>query len=687
MGRRGISKPLAILAIVVIALGGIGVYLLIYRKTPLPTPPSTPTPTIQPNKEKRIIEKIPHIYNKPKNWNGKSIIFVHGLGGNKRTWAEDMAAFEKLGYSTFSFDLPFHGERGRFPGAEQLPTLIRKGSDEISVIAEFLRNEGATEVYLISRSLGSIVSGVALGKGAKIDKAVLLLPSADLQYVFKYGSIGEKPSWLNDRKTLSEIDPLYFLPNYTGRIHFHCSKKDDVLTPEAGVFAYNSAISAKERKIFWHDLPHLMPLSEYFEDAKEFFESKEVRQTISELIERASIPPHGGNGVCDKGESWETSPFDCKKKVVLIAFQLHIEEVVEGKYYDSDRALFEKYADILDRLAAVFEKHGAKISIQTEKNFAIADVKFGRYILKELKERGHGIGVQSHMGHHIKELHLNTDEEKLRYTQEVKEAVARAIGCEPTNIGGGFEMENVNLLGSVEGGLGFTSMTAVEKPYNMRTKKSPKWLHPWILPPTQMIDLRDPSWLVHDTSGSIVYIPGWYMNEEGFEIDCRKDENCFELATQSLYKALEDADSRFINVWWFSSHLYQSGGSESETEKVLNAYEKWLTEVVDPLVKEGKVKWMTFDEIAEIYLKWEKERCKYASSLAQKSMNSTSNIHAKSEPSRNVLEIFLVLAGLILSLQQTSLYWWPWGEVSPIICLKELKRLMIKDSRCLQSFR
>ncbi|RLG46556.1 MAG: hypothetical protein DRN90_06330 [Thermoproteota archaeon] len=636
MRRRSMTRTSASLAVILLLVILAGVAYLPWKKplkpTPKPTPTLTPRPRTSPSPKpgpsktpgSSKVEEIPHICHKPKNWNGKAIIFVHGLGGNKEVWVDDMKAFEELGYSTFSFDLPFHGERGRFQGAEQLPDLIRQGSEEIVSIAGYLREEGASEVYLISRSLGSIVSAVALGKEAKIDKAVLLLASADLQYVFKYGSIEEEPSWIDDVETLREIDPLYFLPNYTGRIHFHLGKRDSLLTPEAGVFAYNAAILSRERKIIWHDRSHSMPLSEYFDDTKEFFESEEFEQKVSELVKGALIPSTGGDGVCGKGESWENSPFDCKKKVLLIAFQLHIEEVVEGKPYDSDRAFFEEYAGTLERLASLFEKHGAKISIQTEKNFAIADVKFGRYILKELKERGHGVGVQSHMGHHITELHLNTDEKKLLYTLEVKEAVSRAIGCEPTNIGGGFEMENVNLLGVVEGGLGFTSMTAVEKPYNARTKKAPKWLHPWILPSTQMMDLSDPSWLAHDPGGSIVYIPGWYANEVGFEIDCRKDENCFELATQSLYRALEDADCRFINVWWFSSHLYQTGRKEEEVERVLDAYDKWLTEVVDPLVKQGKVKWMNFDEIAEFYLKWEKERYLFTSTLTHKSVDEES---------------------------------------------------------------
>lgn len=647
--RHGIIKILVVLLIVVILIG-LG-FFLSYKRIPKPSPSPKPSPypkpTIKPSEGEELLDKIPHIYNKPKNWNGKTIIFVHGLGRSKDAWTEDMKSFEDLGYATFAFDLPFHGERGTFSGAEQLPTLIKEGSDEIVIIADFLRMDGASEVYLISRSLGSIVSAVALGKGAEIEKTVLLLPSANLRYVFKFGSVEEKPSWLDDNEVLSEIDPLYFLPNYTGRIQFHIGKKDKLLTPEAGVFAYNAAILAKERKLIWHDLSHSMPLSEYFEHAKEFFERDKVVMRASELVKGASIPSTGGNGVCDGGESWETSPFDCKEKVVLIAFQLHIEEVVERKPYDSDKALFEKYANILDRLAAVFESHGAKISIQTEKNFAIADVKFGRYILKELAERGHGIGVQSHLGHHMKRLNLDTDEERLSYTREVKEAVARAIGREPTNIGGGFEMDNINLLGNVDGGLGFISMTAVEKPYYMQTNRQPAWLHPWILPPVQMIDLSDPSWLSHNIEGNIVYIPGWYMSEGLFEIDYRKNKNCFDLATQSLYKALEDADPRFINVWWASAHLYQCGRTEEEVEEILSAYDRWLSEVVDPLVKEGKVRWMTFDEIAEFYLKWEKERFMFISALAQKSAEKSNDVLAKTNSWMRVqgLSMYLELHG------------------------------------------
>ncbi len=620
---------LALLLLILLAVGLVFLILIEYRHqertstssavtslTSGSTGTTSGTQTRSGRGMTEIIRRIPHIYHKPSGWNGRCIIFVHGLGGSKERWLKDMEAFEREGFCTFAFDLPMHGERGSLKDPRKIALVIKRGSDEVVFISQFLRQEGAEEVYLVARSLGSIVSGVALGKGATVDKAELLLAAANLSYVKEHGRV-ERTFLPQDEGVLRQIDPLYFLPKYGGAVHFHCGKRDDLLTPEACEFAYEAATSAKERKIFWHDTGHEMPLEEYFEEALSFFSSSGGHRVgSSSLLDTVEIPDTCGNGVCDASESWESCPFDCRREVLLIGFQLHIEEVVKVKadgvrrlYYDQDERIFNMYADALDALARKFEEHGAKLSIQPEKNFAWGDVKFGRYILRELRRRGHGIGVQSHLGHHMEELGLNTDEARLQYNREVKEAVAEAIGEEPTNLGAGFDLENVNLLGVCDGCLGFTSMTSVEKPYYRATHQPPRWLHPWILPPVSMLDLSSGEWRRHDPSGSIVYLPGWYLSEE-FEVDCRRNARCFDAATKSLRKALSDMDADHINVWWASSHLYQTGTGE-ELERVLQAYERWFTQVVDPLVRQGKVIWVTFDEMTQLYLKWEKARQRY----------------------------------------------------------------------------
>jgi len=551
---------------------------------------------------------FPYIYEKPENWNGKCIIFVHGMGGDKSVWRGDMDEFKKYGYCVFAFDLPHHGERGRYRPSDFYDVVYR-GSKEIILIEKFLRADGAKEVYLISKSLGSIVSGVALGS-SRIEKAALLLASANLSYVLsrvKPRTEAERMALqelLNNPEKLREIDPLYHLPNYSGMVEFHCGKRDKLLPPESCIMAYEAASAAKSRKLIWHDLGHRMPLREYFDYVLEFFEEGEKAE--SRLLALVDIPETCGNGVCDVGEDWRSCPYDCIGKRLLVAFQLHIEELPgHPPYYNESRTVFMEYAETLDRLAKLFEKYGAKLSIQTEKQFADADVKFGRFILRELEARGHGIGVQSHLGHHIRELGLRTDEEKLRYNRAVKEVVAKALGHEPTNLGGGFELKDIGLLGVCDGCLGFISMTALEKPYYRQTGNSPTKLHPWILPRVQMISLKTGEWLNHDESGTIVYIPGWYK-AKSFEIDCRKNPDCLAEAKRSLQEALKDMEPGMINTWYASSHLYQCG-SGAEVDKVLKAYEEWLKEL-KPLMEKGEIVFLTFDEIAKIYLRWEKAR-------------------------------------------------------------------------------
>ncbi|RLG03822.1 MAG: hypothetical protein DRN61_04130, partial [Thaumarchaeota archaeon] len=406
---------------------------------------------------------------------------------------------------------------------------------------------------------------------------------------------------------LGEIEPLNHLPDYKGRIHFHCGTEDKLLPPPSCEMAYESAVSAAERKLIWHDIGHAMPLEEYFDHVIAFFEDLEEVGAVSKLLELVEIPSGCGDGVCGADEDWRSCPYDCIGRRLLVGFQLHIEELAgPGIYYNESEALFLERAEVLERLASIFEKYGAKLSIQTEKHFADADIRFGRYILRELKERGHGIGVQSHLGHHIRELGLETDEEKLAYTRAVKEVVAEALGEEPTNIGGGFEMENIGLLGVCDGCLGFISMTALEKPYHRATGKSLSRLHPWILPPVQMINLGTGEWLNHDEGGSIVYIPGWYKSSV-FEIDCRKNPRCFDPVNASLQEALKDMVEGMVNTWYASSHLYQCGKDEAEVDAVMEAYDRWLSSL-KPLIDKGEIVFLTFDEIAEIYLRWEKAR-------------------------------------------------------------------------------
>ena len=258
---------------------------------PKPQPPKPPHPEPpSPSKELKTGEvtfisdgeEVKALVYVPQNWNGKCIIFVHGLGSSKSKWLQEnvVEEFQKHGYCCFLFDLPLHGDRGKMNSLEELPLVIEKGSRNIIDAASFLKQHGASEVYLISRSLGSIVSAVALGNGADIEKAELLLASANFSYIYYYSVLVKDPkakseldSWIHT-DIAKKLDPLYTLPNYRGKIHFHCGTKDKLLPPASCQAAFDASVNAEERKLFWHDLGHKMPKEAYFEEALAFFEGE-----------------------------------------------------------------------------------------------------------------------------------------------------------------------------------------------------------------------------------------------------------------------------------------------------------------------------------------------------------------------------------------------------------------------------
>ena len=184
----------------------------------------------------------------------------------------------EAGFCCLVFDLPLHGERGKLRSLEQLPEVILEGSQNIADAAKWLRENGAERVYAIGRSLGSIVLSVALGRGAEIEKAELLLASANHTYLYYHSALAqdekvrsELESWMWT-DIAKQVDPLYALPNYEGAVHLHCGTRDPILPPRSCEYAYDALTSASERKLFWHDVGHRMPKELFLGEAIEFFE-------------------------------------------------------------------------------------------------------------------------------------------------------------------------------------------------------------------------------------------------------------------------------------------------------------------------------------------------------------------------------------------------------------------------------
>ncbi len=97
---------------------------------------------------------------------GENLIFIHGSGGNRKTWSNQIDYFSK-NHNVFAIDLPGHGEQ-KGGGKSSV-------EDYVEYIKEFIEEKSIKNPWLIGHSLGgAIVLSFAL-KYKEIAKAIVLV--------------------------------------------------------------------------------------------------------------------------------------------------------------------------------------------------------------------------------------------------------------------------------------------------------------------------------------------------------------------------------------------------------------------------------------------------------------------------------------------------------------------------------
>jgi len=108
----------------------------------------------------------------------------------------------------------------------------------------------------------------------------------------------------------------------------------------------------------------------------------------------------------------------------------------------------------------------------------------------------------------------------------------------------------------------------------------------------------------HGPKGKVIYLPVGIYPTVDFAAMKRAgdDSKYFDLMTEGLEQSLRAARKDRANVFHVTVHPGEFRGGPREPYGVI---ERWLAEVVDPLVKAGKVRWATFSEMADAFTKWE----------------------------------------------------------------------------------
>ena len=137
--------------------------------------------------------KIVYLENSVKS--DKTLLFVHGFGGNKDTWNRLIEALDDK-YHVIVIDLPGHGE------SISEKTLGYTMSEQAERLYKFVEAKGLTGFYLFGHSMGGAIALRYTGSHEEMLKALILISAMGLE---KTKSDGVKLVERSDKNPLYDV--------------------------------------------------------------------------------------------------------------------------------------------------------------------------------------------------------------------------------------------------------------------------------------------------------------------------------------------------------------------------------------------------------------------------------------------------------------------------------------------------
>lgn len=266
---------------------------------------------------------------------------------------------------------------------------------------------------------------------------------------------------------------------------------------------------------------------------------------------------------------------------------------------------FEHHVQDIQTVADIVEQHGGRMTVQAQTAFTQAAIDNQDTILADLAQAGHEMALHFH-----EDAHLGDNSSRLpveTWCAVMKEEIAlieQASGVEEVLYWSGG-----NLYPGLFDAAACAGLQVNSDWKNPQTQSTPDELmggNPWR--PAGGTDGYDLSQITrHDPQGEIVFLPEGQFSRNDFASMRRAegtggDQAYFEFLAQSLRESLAAAQSGKVNVFHFTVHPTEFRGDPDHPFEVI---ERFLSEVVDPLVASGQVRWATFSEMAEAYQAWE----------------------------------------------------------------------------------
>jgi hypothetical protein len=304
---------------------------------------------------------------------------------------------------------------------------------------------------------------------------------------------------------------------------------------------------------------------------------------------------------------------------LLFCIGMHIEpfgatpsKLVEGAVHLPPRAgpsyelpgFFRHQVADIRRVAAIVEHHSGWLTIQAQTPFTRVAAESGEPVLADLALRGHEVALHFH-----EDAHLGRGSERLpasTWTAVMREELdwlAKAGAPRVRHWSGG------NLYPGLMDAAAQAGLDVMSDYKNPRRQESdPRLLavNPW-RPAAGPSEGDLATFARHAGAGKIIYLPDGVFSRVDHagmrrSAELGGDWGYFDFLTEGLEMSLRAARPDRVNVFHYTVHAGEFRGSAAPPFAVIEA---WLSQVLDPLVKAGKVRWATFSQMADEYAGWE----------------------------------------------------------------------------------
>ncbi len=265
--------------------------------------------------------------------------------------------------------------------------------------------------------------------------------------------------------------------------------------------------------------------------------------------------------------------------VLQLGMLVHVEDIAEVLTSEGN---FTRRGRVLERLAQTLANHGGKLTYQVDITFVDGAQQWDA----EYFDRVAALGG-SWSGH----LHDESEGE------EALEAAARdtrvrygEVGIGLRDINGGFQIAPYDRFASA----GYWSMSAFKDPATQAGLPRDSVL-PW-RPPDGTGTADVDAFLAHDDAGPMLYLGGGMQSEPAHD-------RVAEVTRRRLSQMLDHTRDGQINTAYMVTHVdffSPLGDDDSDWDAYLDDgrldadlahYDRMLSEVVDPLVADGRVRW------------------------------------------------------------------------------------------------